>query len=258
VCAALRAAGERDSVAAVVLRVVSPGGSYVASDAIHREVVRLREAGTPVVVSMGSVAASGGYFVAMAADEIVALPSTVTGSIGVLGGKIVVGDALRRLGIGTEPVGSGAQATMFDPTRRFETAEWRRVERWLDAVYDDFTAKAAAGRRLPHEQLEPLARGRVWTGADACERGLVDTLGGLDRAVTSAAERAGTVRERVRVERVPHVGPLERLRPAPSSESAAAGSGAPGTFEELAATALRGLGLPGTGVLSLPGPWRVH
>lgn len=261
VCAALRSAADRDDVAAVVLRVVSPGGSYVASDAIHREVVRLREAGTPVVASMGSVAASGGYFVAMGADEIVALPSTVTGSIGVLGGKIVVGDALRRLGIATEPVGSGPQATMFDPTRRFEAAEWQRVEQWLDAVYDDFTAKAAAGRRMPHERLEPLARGRVWTGADARDRGLVDTLGGLDSALTRAAERAGTVRDRVRVERVPHPSPLERLRPATSSESA--GAGVDGVLaglapDGLAGEALRGLGLSESGVLSLPGPWRLH
>ncbi len=259
VCAALRRASERDDVAAAVLRVVSPGGSYVASDAIHREVHRLREEGTPVVASMGSVAASGGYFVAMPADEIVALPSTVTGSIGVLGGKVVVGEALRRLGVGTEPVGSGAHSTMFDPTQRFSEQEWAKVEQWLDAVYDDFTHKAAAGRGMPYERLEPLARGRVWTGDDARRRGLVDTLGGLDEAVARAAQRAGTTRERVRVERVPHLGPLDRLRPAESSESAAASLwGAAAAAEALAADALRLLGLPGDGVLTLPGPWQLH
>lgn len=258
VCAALRSAGARDDVAAVVLRVVSPGGSYVASDAIHREVHRLRQDGTPVVASMGSVAASGGYFVAMGADEIVALPSTVTGSIGVLGGKVVVGDALRRLGIGTEPVGAGSQATMFDSTVPFREQEWARVEQWLDAVYADFTAKAATGRQMPYERLEPLARGRVWTGADAQDRGLVDTLGGLDRALTRAADHAGSSRQEVRVVRVPHPSPLDRLRPATSSESAAASLWTPVSSSEGAAeTVLRQLGLTGGGVLSLPGPWRL-
>jgi protease-4 len=257
VCAALRSAGARDDVAAVVLRVVSPGGSYVASDAIHREVTRLRQQGTPVVASMGSVAASGGYFVAMGADEIVALPSTITGSIGVLGGKVVVGDALRRLGIGTEPVGAGSQATMFDSTVPFQEQEWARVEQWLDAVYADFTAKAASGRQMPYERLEPLARGRVWTGGDARDRGLVDTLGGLDQAVTRAAERVGSSRKQVRVVRVPHPSPLDRLRPAMSSESAAATVWAPaGGAESAAEAVLRQLGAGG-GVLSLPGPWRL-
>jgi protease-4 len=178
----------------------------------------------------------------------------------VLGGKVVVGEALRRLGIGTEPVGSGAHSTMFDPTERFGDEEWHRVEQWLDAVYDDFTHKAAAGRRMPYEQLEPLARGRVWTGADAHGRGLVDTLGGLDEAVARAAQRAGTSRERVRVERVPHLRPLDRLRPAESSESAAAAlwGRAGGATEALAADVLARLGLPADGVLTLPGPWQLH
>ena len=263
VCAALRAAGERDDVAAVVLRVVSPGGSYVASDAIHREVVQLRSSGRPVVASMGTVAASGGYFVAMPADEVLALPSTVTGSIGVLGGKVVLGEALRRVGIGTEPVGSGTHAAMFDPTRPFDDDEWQRVEQWLDAVYDDFTHKAAAGRGMAYEQLEPLARGRVWTGADALERGLVDTLGGLPRAVERAAERAGLRRERVRVQALPHVTPFDRLRAPDSSDSPAAagatgllgsaGVGVEGTLADL----WRALGGPGAGVLTLAGDWRL-
>lgn len=262
VCAALRTAGTRDDVAAVVLRVDSPGGSYVASDAIHREVLRLREQGTPVVASMGSVAASGGYFVAMPADEIVALPSTVTGSIGVLGGKVVVDQALRRIGIGTELVGSGAHATMFDVTRRYVDDEWRRVEQWLDAVYDDFTHKAAAGRGMAYERLEPLARGRVWTGTDACERGLVDTLGGLDHAITQAALRAGHTRQAVRVQRLPHPSPLARLRPAESSESpTAARVSVFGTVHPDAGGLLgelrRVLAPADEGVLALPGDWRL-
>jgi len=265
VCAALRTAGGRDDVVAVVLRVVSPGGSYVASDAIHREVSQLRASGRPVVTSMGTVAASGGYFVAMPSDEIVALPNTVTGSIGVLGGKVAVGDALRRVGVGTEPIGSGTQAAMFDPTRRFDDDQWQRVEEWLDGVYADFTHKAAAGRRMPHGRLEPLARGRVWTGADAKQHGLVDTLGGLEVAVGRAAQRAGLARADVRLERVPHLGWRDRVRPADSSDApTTAATGALGGVlgalgvEASVANALRELGLPGGGVLSLPGPWRIE
>jgi protease IV len=263
VCAALRAAGDRDDIAAVVLRVVSPGGSYVASDAIHREVLRLRET-KPVLASMGTVAASGGYFVAMAADEIVALPGTVTGSIGVLGGKVAMGEGLRRLGVTTESVGSGSQATMFDPDRPFDDGEWRRVEQWLDAVYADFTTKAAAGRHMPLEQLEPLARGRIWTGADAHQHGLVDGLGGLELAVERAVTRTGRTREEVRVQRLPHRSPLDVLRPAESSESPASLQGplaiaslSDGALAEPLLAAWRALGTPWTGVLSIQEPWRV-
>ncbi len=263
VCAALRAAASRDDVAAVVLRVVSPGGSYVASDAIHREVLQVRATGRPVVASMGTVAASGGYFVAMPADEVLALPSSVTGSIGVLGGKLAVGEALRRAGIGTEPVGSGEHAAMFDPTRRFDDDEWQRVAQWLDAVYDDFTHKAAEDRGMAHQQLEPLARGRVWTGADAYAHGLVDTLGGLPDAIERAARRAGLRRDRVRVQALPHVTPFDRLRPADSSDSPtaagangllAAGAGVDGLLADL----WQVLGGPGAGVLSVPGDWRLR
>lgn len=256
VCAALRAAGERDDVRAVVLRVVSPGGSYVASDAIHREVLQLRETGRPVVASMGTVAASGGYFVSMPADEVVALPSTVTGSIGVLGGKVVTGDALRRVGVVTEPLGAGPRSAMVDPARRFTDDEWSWVQGWLDEVYADFTGKAAVGRRMPYDELEPRARGRVWTGADAKERGLVDTLGGLEEAVSRAAGRAGLERAAVRVQRLPRLGLLDRVRPADSSETpAAARTGM--DAEALASTLLRRLGLASDGVLSLPGSYRL-
>jgi len=263
VTAALRAAGRRDDVRAVVLRVVSPGGSYVASDAVHREVQRLRGTGRPVIASMGTVAASGGYFVAMPCDEVVAAPTTVTGSIGVLGGKLAVGTALARAGIGVEPVGAGAQATMFGPEAPFDDAQWTRVQRWLDEVYDDFTRKAAADRGMPHGDLEPLARGRVWTGADALERGLVDRLGGLRTAVDRAARRSGLDSDTVRVVALPRVGPLDRLRPAQSSDAAAAAltlgwwSAGAGSVEQALATLWRSAGAPVDGVLSLPGPWRV-
>ncbi len=269
VCAALREAGRRDDVCAVVLRVVSPGGSYVASDAVHREVLQLRASGRPVVASMGTVAASGGYFVAMPCDEIVATPSTITGSIGVLAGKLAIGGALGRVGIGVEPVGAGEQATMFSTAVPFSDEQWRRLDTWLDEVYDDFTRKAADDRGLAYADLEPLARGRVWTGADALERGLVDRLGGLRTAVDRAAQRAGHDLDDVRLHALPHPNPLERLRLPESSESAAAaapvrvfavgsgsGSGGLGAGFGLAGIGLEELlvrtGLVARGVLALP------
>ncbi|HEX6421580.1 MAG TPA: S49 family peptidase, partial [Acidimicrobiales bacterium] len=135
VCAALRAAAADRNVAAVVLRVDSRGGSYVASDAIWREVAVTRAAGTPVVVSMGDVAASGGYFVAAGADAIVAEPATVTGSIGVVAGKAVVAGLAGRLGIGHEEVAGAARDLMFSPLRPFSDDEWARLDTWLDRIY---------------------------------------------------------------------------------------------------------------------------
>ena len=191
VVAALRSATKAPEVKAVVLRVASPGGSYVASDAIWRQVALTREAGKPVVVSMGDVAASGGYFVSMGADQIVAEPATLTGSIGVVAGKQVVEGLVERLGIGHDHVAEGRHALMFSTLRAFSDAEWDHLNAWLDRIYDDFTAKVAAGRRLPADRLDSLARGRVWTGADAKERGLVDEIGGLRAALELARERAG-------------------------------------------------------------------
>ncbi len=242
VCAALRQAAASDEVAAVVLRVVSPGGSYVASDAIHREVVRLRDNGTPVVASMGTVAASGGYFVAMGADEILALPGTITGSIGVFAGKVVVSQALERIGVSRELVETGEQATMWSADRPFNDSELERLDQWLDEVYADFTEKAAEGRGMPVGELEPLARGRVWTGTDALERGLIDRLGGLEEAVTIAAERAGCSRSDVTLRRFPHASPLSRLRAPAHSDApgAAAGSSLAGSFSAAAGAAVLG------------------
>ncbi len=261
VCAALRAVGRRDDVRAVVLRVVSPGGSYVASDAVRREVLQLRKSGRPVVASMGNVAASGGYFVAMGCDEIVATASTITGSIGVLAGKLVTGAALGRVGIGVEPIGAGRQSTMFSPDVPFSDEQWQRLDSWLDQVYDDFTHKAADDRGVAHAELEPLARGRVWTGADALERGLVDRLGGFRTAVERAAQRAGLSADAIQVQTVPHPNPLERLRLPESSESATAlapvgllaVSGGAAGMSGLEGLLVRA-GLMSHGVLSLPGP----
>ncbi len=221
VAAALRAAGADEGARAVVLRVNSPGGSYTASDVIWREVVRLRAAGKPVVVSMGDVAASGGYFISAPADVIVAQPGTITGSIGVFMGKPVLRELFGRAGVTTDSITDGAgaaNATMFSSSRPFSEAEWARINEWLDAVYADFTEKVASGRRMPAERVHELARGRVWTGADAIANGLADEAGGLREAIAIARKRAGLPADApVRV--YPRLGPLDQLRPAESSEA---------------------------------------
>lgn len=255
--AALRAAGRNASVKAVVLRVESGGGSYVASDAIRREVLVLRETGRPVIASMGTVAASGGYYVAMPSDAIVASPGTLTGSIGVLAGKQVVRDALGRAGIRVDSEAVGAHAEMFSAQRPFTDEEWARLEAWLDRVYEDFTKKAAADRGMDVEALRRVARGRVWTGADALAHGLVDRLGGLDEAVDLACERARVRRDGVDVRTLPHVTLLDKLRPPRSSEQPAAATAALGDHP-LLASACAALGLPPfAGVLTLPVSWQL-
>ncbi|MBX6769906.1 MAG: signal peptide peptidase SppA, partial [Actinomadura rubrobrunea] len=248
--AAFRAAVKDERVKAIVFRVNSPGGSAVASDAIWREVVLARKAGKPVIVSMGDVAASGGYYVSMAADTIVAQPGTITGSIGVVVGKAVVNGLLDRLGIGMGSVADGAHARMFSSTKDFSDSEWERVNASLDRIYEVFTAKAAEGRGLSRERVHELARGRVWTGADAKENGLVDELGGLDLALDLARKKAG-LPEDAPVRTFPHVSPLERLRPAESSEDRTAAAARLDGWGPLAGAAAR-LGLPAAGPLILP------
>jgi protease-4 len=255
--ATLRAAGRDPSVRAVVLRVDSPGGSYVASDAIRREVLALRGTGRPVVASLATVAASGGYYIAMPCDAVVAGAATITGSIGVLAGKQVIRDALGRAGVRVETESVGAHAEMFSTQRPFTDDEWQRLEAWLDAVYADFTDKAASDRGMPVERLRDVARGRVWTGADALANGLVDRLGGLEEAVGVACERAGLRRDGVDVRVVPHVGLVRRLRPPESSERPAAVH-VEADGQSLLAAALAALGLPpAVGVLSLPVMWEL-
>jgi len=255
--ATLRAVGREPSVKAVVLRVDSPGGSYVASDAIRREVLALRGTGRPVIASMAAVAASGGYYIAMPCDAVVAGPATITGSIGVLGGKQVIRDALGRLGVRVDSESVGAHAEMFSSQRPFTDDEWRRLEAWLDQVYADFTDKAATDRRMPVERLRDVARGRVWTGADALAHGLVDRLGGLEDAVGVACERAGLRRDDVDVRALPHVSIVRRLRPPESSERPGAAYVEPGG-QTLLAGALAALGLPPVvGVLTLPVTWEL-
>lgn len=191
VTGALRAATKDQDVKAIILRVASPGGSYVASDTIWRQVAVARQAGKPVVVSMGDVAASGGYYVSMGSDLIVAEPGTITGSIGIIAGKAVVAELAERVGVTHEAVTTAANSLMFSPLREFSEDEWAQLNTWLDRIYGDFIAKVAEGRAMPVAQVDEVARGRVWTGADARDRGLVDELGGLETAVELAKERAG-------------------------------------------------------------------
>jgi protease-4 len=186
VAGAIRAATEDKSVKAILFRVDSPGGSYVASDTIWREVVRARQAGKPVIVSMGNLAGSGGYFVAMAADKIVAQPGTITASIGVLGGKMLTSGFWDKVGLSWDEVHQGENATMFTGTQDYTPAELARFEAWLDRVYVDFTSKVADGRKLPKEKVLEIARGRIWSGQDAKNLGLVDELGGYDVALRLA------------------------------------------------------------------------
>jgi protease IV len=273
VAAALRAAAADEGARAVVLRVNSPGGSYTASDVIWREVVKLRAAGKPVIVSMGDVAASGGYFISAPADVIVVQPGTITGSIGVFMGKPVLRELFERAGVTTDSItdtAGAARATMFSSSRPFSETEWARVNEWLDAVYADFTEKVASGRRLPAERVHELARGRVWTGADAIANGLADEAGGLREAVAIARKRAGLPTDApVRV--YPRLGPLDQLRPAESSEArpaaraqldaGALGAGAlAALFADGWGPAWRfaaAAGLPPYGPLTLPGTWRI-
>ncbi|TCC21821.1 signal peptide peptidase SppA [Kribbella speibonae] len=254
--AALRAVADNERVKAVVLRVDSPGGSYVASDAIRNEVLRLRSTGRPVIASMGGVAASGGYFVAMPADVIVAQPGTITGSIGVLTGKGVVRDALGRIGISREAVSEGANAQMFSAQEEFTDEQWARLEEILDRIYKDFVAKAAQDRGLPEEQLESLARGRVWTGADAHNHKLIDELGGFQHALTLACNRAGLDRDEIAVTAVPHRNLLSQLK-APTTTDDLAVSAAPLTLDGLTTGLYSALGLPPAGVLRMPFSWEI-
>jgi protease IV len=266
VAAALRSAKRDERVRSVLLRVNSPGGSAVASDTIWREVVRIRRAGKPVVVSMGDVAASGGYYIAMAADVIVAQPGTLTGSIGVIIGKPVLEEALGRAGITTDSVAEGSRARMFAPTHPFTPDEWDRINTWLDVVYQDFVSKAASGRRMPAERMGELARGRVWTGADAAANGLVDEVGGLAAAAEIARQRAG-LPPGAPLRIWPRLTPFDQLRPPESSEARPAAAAAVdfgfsdvsayggwGPAWRLAARA----GLPPYGPLILPGPWIIN
>lgn len=183
VAAAFDDAIEDEHVKAILFRVNSPGGSAVASDVVRRKVQQAKAKGKPVIVSMGSVAASGGYWVAMGADRIVAEPGTITGSIGVIAGKFVTHGLTDWAGIGVTPIGRGANAGMWSPNTPFSESQEARLNASLDSTYAAFTQGVAAGRNLPLDKVKQIAKGRVYTGRQAKELGLVDELGGYATAV---------------------------------------------------------------------------
>lgn len=259
----LRRAAADPGVRAIVVRVDSPGGSYIASDAIRREVIQARRSGKPVIASMGSVAASGGYYVSMAADEIVASPTTLTGSIGVLAGKLVLAGLAEKVGLVREDIAAGEWSAMMSPTTGFTAEQWDALNTRLDEIYDDFTTKAAADRGMELDQLRQVARGRVWTGRDALQHNLVDQLGGIELAIQRACALAGLDRGKTAVHSTARLDLWERLRPADSSEAARAEVGGiasavtvladgPDSVVQAWATAS---GLAPAGVLTLP--WRI-
>ena len=192
-------------VKAIVMRVSSPGGSPDASEQILDAVRAARRAGKPVVVSMGAYAASGGYWVSSEADWIVAQPSTLTGSIGVYGGKIVFADALARFGVDMRSLSVGGEfADAFSPTQTFDQGQRAAFAASMDLIYEQFVERVARGRKLPAERVREIAKGRVWTGAQAKELGLVDELGGLNEAILKARQLANIPSaEGVRFKRYP-------------------------------------------------------
>ncbi len=219
VAAAFREARDDRKVQAIVFRVDSPGGSAVASEVVHREVVRTSRSGKPVVVSMGSVAGSGGYFVAAPADRIVAQPGTITGSIGVVGGKLATSDAWRRIGVNWGQLKVGRNAGFASSQEKYSESERDRLQSALDVVYTGFKARVAAGRAMTDDQVEEVAKGRVWSGMRAAELGLVDELGGLDRAIEVAKELGGIEqRAPISVQVYPKTGLLPVGSGRPSSE----------------------------------------
>ncbi|HXD72327.1 MAG TPA: signal peptide peptidase SppA [Vicinamibacterales bacterium] len=189
---AIREARRDSSLRAIVLRIDSPGGSAAASDAIWRElmVAKNERADRPIVASMSDLAASGGYYIAMPANVIVAQPSTLTGSIGIFGGKIVTGGTYEKLGAHIESTSIGRNAELDSPVRPFNPEELKKVQEQLQAFYDGFVEKVAQSRHTTPEKVDAIAQGRVWTGRQARENGLVDSLGGLDAAIAIAKQRA--------------------------------------------------------------------
>jgi protease IV len=257
---AFRAAIADHAVKAIIFRVDSPGGSYVASDSIWRETIKAKQAGKPVIVTMGNLAGSGGYFVAMAADKIVAQPGTITASIGVLGGKMLTSEFWDKLGLSWDEVHTSANSTMWTGTHDYNEPEWRRFQAWLDRVYTDFTGKVAEGRKLPKEKVLQIAKGRIWTGEDARGLGLVDELGGFPAALRLAKKAAGIPEgDEVNLKVYPpKKGPLEMIleEPPENSDPQAAVAALAAGLRELQPVVrqLRMLGILGAerGVLSMP------
>ena len=188
--ALIRRAREDDTVKAVVVRVNSPGGSAFASEEIRREMELTRAAGKPVVVSMGDVAASGGYWIALGGDHVYADPSTITGSIGVFGLFVTFPDTLAKIGVRVDGAGTTRLAGALDPRRPLEPEIGNMIQTMVDKTYRDFIRRTAEVRERSEADIDAVARGRVWTGQQAVERGLVDELGGMDEALAEARRLA--------------------------------------------------------------------
>jgi protease-4 len=198
---ALREANDDKDVAAIVLRIDSPGGSALASDLIWHETQVIKK---PIVASMGDVAGSGGYYIAMGADKIIATPGTITGSIGVVGGKLAVEGLYKKLGITTETIERGRNSGLFNSSGPFTESERVVVRAMMEDAYDQFTSKAAEGRKMPVDKLRKLAGGRVYTGRQALANGLVDELGTLHDAIREAKQLAGLDKDaKITIERLP-------------------------------------------------------
>jgi protease-4 len=188
---AFRRATRDKTIKAILFRIDSPGGSVTASDQILEALKEAKSAGKPVIVSMGPLAASGGYYVSCAADKIVAEPATLTGSIGVLTGKVAIGKSLGMIGVGADEIGIGKNALFDSGIEPYTPEQWANLNGQADAIYADFMQKVADGRRLPLAQVKSIAKGRVWTGADAQPRGLVDELGTFWTAVGEVKKAVG-------------------------------------------------------------------
>ncbi len=189
----IRRIRDDSSIRAIVLRVDSPGGSSIASDVIWRElmITRDQDRSRPLVVSMSDLAASGGYYIAMPAQVIVAHPATLTGSIGIYTGKFALAGAMEKIGVSTETVKSGENADIYSPFAPFSPSQRARVQDYMQGFYENFVEKAAESRKMTPEQIDAVAQGRVWTGRQARAHGRVDELGGLQTALRVAQERAG-------------------------------------------------------------------
>ncbi len=187
----LARAREEDKIKAVVVRIDSGGGSVTASEVIRREIELIRQAGKPVYVSMGSVAASGGYWIAAPADKIWATPTTITGSIGVFGAFPTFEKSLKSLGISSDGVGTTKLSDAFDPSRPLNDLVSQSMQQTIEQGYRRFIQRVAEGRNMPPEMVEKIAQGRVWAGTTAKELGLVDEIGNLEDAINAVAERAG-------------------------------------------------------------------
>ena len=206
---AIRNVRKDSSVKAVVLRIDSGGGLVVAADTIWRELIRLK-AVKPLVVSMGDVAGSGGYYIAAPADVIVAEPGTITGSIGVVSGKYSFKGLYNKIGLNKEIIKRGKHADFYTDYGDYPVEEREIIHAQIKEIYEDFIGKVAEGRGMTKEAVDQIGRGRIWTGQQAKEIGLVDELGGLNLALLIARKKAGLVRKEVQLIRLPKRGAWEQ------------------------------------------------